>query len=79
MDGMIGHAPEPLRIVQQGVRYGVAIPGKVAWLPADMWAPAAELMRRMEAMNAEADRLSKLIDAAQAEADAVGGVQSPYA
>ena len=78
MDGVIGRPPEPLRIVKDGVRYGVAIPGKVAWLPPDMWAPAAELVRRMDAMNAEADRMEKLISAAQQAADDAGGVQTPW-
>ena len=78
MDGLIGKPPEPLRLIKDGVRYGVAIPGKIAWLPAEMWPAAAELVRRMDAMNAEADRLQKLVEAAQAEADAIGGVQTPY-
>lgn len=78
MDGMIGAPPEPLRIIKDGVRYGFAIPGKIAWLPAEMWAPAAELMRRMDRMNADMDRLEKLIAAARDEANAAGGVQHPY-
>lgn len=78
MDGMIAPRPDALMIVRNGVRYGVAIPGKVAWLPAEMWAPAAELLRRMEAMNTELDQMQSLIAAAQAEADAAGGVQEPY-
>ena len=75
MDGLIAARPEPLAIVRDGIRYGCAAGGKVAWLPADLWAPAAELLMRMEAMNANAERLQRLIDAAQEEADAAGGVQ----
>jgi hypothetical protein len=78
MDGMTAAPREVLRIVNAGVRYGVAITGKVAWLPPEMWAPAAELQRRMDALNAEADRLNKLIAAAQQAADEAGGVQTPW-
>lgn len=78
MDGLIGKPPEPLRIIKAGLKYGFAAGSKIAWLPPEMWANAAELSRRMDAMNAEMDRLQKLIDAAQAEADAAGGVQTAW-
>ena len=69
---------EPLCIVKRGVRYGVHANGKTAWLPPSMWTAAAALVARMDAMNATAERMQMLIDAAQAEADAFGGVQTAY-
>ncbi len=66
---------EPLCIVKRGVRYGVQANGMTAWLPPSMWTAAAALVARMDAMNATAERMQMLIDAAQAEADAFGGVQ----
>jgi hypothetical protein len=85
MDGLARVLPEPLRVVRKGLRYGVAANGKVAWLPADMWANAAEFTRRLESMQSEikrltreTDRVNALIDAAKAEADAAGGVQTPW-
>jgi hypothetical protein len=85
MDGLARALPEPLRLVRSGIRYGVAGGGKVAWLPADMWPAAAEFARRLESMQSEIERLTQeaervnaLIDAAQAEADAAGGVQTPW-
>jgi hypothetical protein len=50
-----------------------------------MWANAAEFTRRLESMQSEikrltreTDRVNALIDAAKAEADAAGGVQTPW-
>lgn len=77
-DGMTGKPPEPLRIVQSGVKYGVAADGMVAWLPPRLWAPAAELKRELERLEKEVARVNQIIDAAQAEADAAGGVQTPW-
>ena len=78
-DGLPSRAPEPLRVVKDGVKYGVAGGGKLAWLPPEMWASAAELVRRMDAINAEQERLNMLIRAAQDEADAAGDVQTAWA
>lgn len=78
MDGLPSVPCEPLRIVRDGLRYGVAAQGMVAWLPAQLWAPAAALLRRMDEMNATAERFQRMLDDAQAEADAAGGVQTPY-
>lgn len=77
MDGMRS-AVEPLRIVQDGARYGCAAGDVVAWLPEALWPNAAALVRRMEAMNAAQESFQRMLDEAQAEADAAGGVQTPY-
>lgn len=71
MDGV-----RPLRIVSRGVRHGVEANGKIAWLPADMWPAAAEAMRRIDAMQERLDYMERLVDAAQAEADARFPVQT---
>jgi hypothetical protein len=59
-------APAPLRIVHAGIRYGVTADGQqVAWLPPAMWAAAAALVRQMDEMNATAERMQMLYDAAE--------------
>jgi hypothetical protein len=64
-----------LSIVTSGVRRGVTAGGKVHWLPPELWAPAAELERRMEAMNKAAERMAALWrEAEQAAWDEVPGV-----
>lgn len=81
MDGM-RVAVEPLRIVCEGDRYGFEANGVTDWLPPSMWPNAAALVRRMEAMNAVQESFQRMLDDAQAEADAQGGVQTawqPYA
>lgn len=64
-DGMTSAPPEPLRIVNSGVKYGVAANGMVAWLPPKLWAPAAELRRLMERQNAAAEEMQRLWQQAQ--------------
>lgn len=71
MDGV-----KPLRLVKKGVRYGVEAAGKVSWLPAEMWPAAAEMMRRIDAMQARIDHFERLVAMAQAEADARYPVQT---
>jgi len=74
MDGLNVDRP-CLALVRDGIRRGVTAGGRVHWLPADLWAPAAELERRMAAMNETAERMQALYDEAeQAAWDAVPGV-----
>lgn len=64
-----------LAFVADGIRRGVTAGGRVHWLPPELWAPAAELQRRMDEMNATAARMEALwAEAEQAAWDAVPGV-----
>jgi hypothetical protein len=69
---------EPLCIVKRGPRYGFQAEGRTVWLPPAMWANAEAMLRQINAMNSTMAQFQKLADAAQAEADAAGGVQTAY-
>lgn len=58
----------PLRIVKRGIRYGVATPNQIAWLPATMWPHAAAFMREYEENMAWTKRMQALWEQSQDEA-----------